>query len=144
MATKRELAEGWLNNQLEAWKADLKRLRIGSSQELFNSFYGKVIAAAGDDGIQLSIAFAWYGGMVDAGLGRGTKSGNQADNVIARKFLGKSAGKIRRAKPWLSKGRNGLSYQTQRLASLIGRASADETVDKIYGSIALHHTITFR
>jgi hypothetical protein len=135
--TQKEIAEEWLSYALQGWEAEVKRLKAVNSSTLLSSFKGKVIASA-QNALQVSVAYAWYGQMVDAGLGRGYKYGEQAATASERKLLG---GKGRRAKPFWSQGKAGVGYQTHRLKVLLAANIGDETVNKILDDIALNHTI---
>lgn len=142
---QRQIAEDWLKFSIENWRAELKRLKINHSSELFNSFNGSVIADSNGDVTKVAIAYAWYGQMVDMGVGRGTGNGDRADNALLRKILtSRSAGSIRKAKRWYSKGKNGIGYQTHKLAELLGKRAATETVEQIYNSISVNHIINLK
>ncbi|WP_299755317.1 hypothetical protein [uncultured Pontibacter sp.] len=135
--TQKEIAQEWLHYALQGWETEVKRLKAVNSGSLLSSFKGTVIAGA-ENALQVTVAYAWYGQMVDAGLGRGYKYGEQADTASERKLLG---GKGRRPKPFWSKGKAGIGNQTYRLKDLLAANIGDETVNKILDDIALNHTI---
>ena len=138
--TQQEIAEDWLKYAIKGWKAEIKRLRAVDSSTLLNSFKGSVIGRA-QNSLQVQIAYAWYGQMVDAGLGRGVAYGDRKENTTERKLLG---GKGRRAKPFWSKGKNGIGYQTYRLGVLLGHSVSTEYIEKLADSIDLNHVINYR
>lgn len=131
MASNKELAEEWLKFAIQNWQAGLKKLRIRNTGDLFNSFKGSVLEQAGGDRLRVEIAYAWYGQMVDMGVGRGTRSGEQKDQATERRLLGKGYGKQRKPKRWYSKGRDGIGYQTHRLSELLGIRMAYSAVDAL-------------
>ncbi|WP_460504364.1 hypothetical protein, partial [Hymenobacter agri] len=72
---ERDLAEAWLRFSIEKFRANLKRLKIGSTQDLYNSLAGELVSAAGGDELKLRLSYAVYGMFVDMGVGRGMGAG---------------------------------------------------------------------
>lgn len=139
--SKEQIAKEWLELSIKGWREEINRLKIGSTQELFDSFHGNIVSKASNS-LEAHIAYAWYGQMVDMGVGRGTANGDQQSGAAARKLLGKGAGHDRKAKPWYTKGKKkNIGYQTHRFSELIGAAIADETVQRIADSVSLNHII---
>ncbi|QCR23067.1 hypothetical protein [Pontibacter sp. SGAir0037] len=138
-----QIAEEWLEWSISDWKKEQNRLRIGKTKTLLNSLRGNI---SGGEGIrvQVEVFYAWYGQMVDMGVGRGTRSGGQKDNSTMRRVLGKGAGHDRKAKRWYSKGKASMGFQTIRLATLLGEAKAKEAVRKIANSVDHKHVITIK
>ena len=139
--SKRQLAEEWLKYALENWKSNITKMRVHETGYLFNSFKSQVIEQAGGDKLKITIAYAWYGQMVDMGVGRGVRSGEQKDTATMRRILGKKAGADRKPKRWYSKGKPSMGFQTMRLATLLAANKANESVKKISGAIEHQHTI---
>ncbi|WP_187261333.1 hypothetical protein [Pontibacter beigongshangensis] len=141
--TKRQLAEEWLKYAVQNWQSNLKRMRIKSSGDLYNSFKTQIIEQAGGDKIKITIAYAWYGQMVDMGVGKGTKYGDVKDSTESRKLIGKMRGNARRPKKWWSNRRDAIGYQAFKLTLLMSGYKAQEATEKIKGSIDQNFTITY-
>lgn len=135
--SQKQIAEEWLKYAIKGWEEEVQRLKAVDSRTLLQSFKGNVVANA-QNGLQVHVAYAWYGQMIDAGLGRGYKYGEQREAAAERKLLG---GKGRRAKPFWSKGRAGVGYQTHRLKELLAANIGAEVVNRIVDDISLNHTI---
>lgn len=122
---ERDVAEAWLKYTIEHFRANIKRLKIGSSQELYESFVGTLVSASGGDELKLRIAYAMQGVFVDLGVGRGmgagvTKAGGQTREGRDYNELRNSRGQLhrhqRRAKRWYSKQ---MAFDSKRLAELV-------------------------
>jgi hypothetical protein len=138
--TDKQIAEEWLKYSISDWQKAQRRLRIHQTGTLFNSLGGKV-SAGSTFRVIVDVYYAWYGQMVDMGVGNGVKSGEQKDTATMRRILGKKAGADRKPKRWYSKGKNSMGFQTLRLATLLGANKAHESVHKISGAIEHKHTI---
>ena len=117
---ERELAEAWLKFSLEKFRANIKRLRIGSTQDLYNSLSGELVSAAGGDELRLRIAYAIQGMYTDMGVGRGMGAGITKDAGADYARLRNDRGQLhrhqRRAKRWYSKQ---MGRETHRLSELV-------------------------
>lgn len=133
--SQRELAEEWMGFVFQNWQRQLKKLRIKSTGDLDKSFQGEVIAAANGDLLKVQLAYAWYGQMVDMGVGRGSKLGDQKENATSRRLIGRVKGNQRKPKQWYSKGRDSIGHQVNQLGNLLGEQAAIQGVEKIAGSI---------
>ena len=106
-ADQRHLALEWIRISIERFRANIKKLRIGSSQELYNSFLGELLSAAGADELRIRLAYAVQGMYVDMGVGRGMGAGvtkaQDADYNRLRNARGKLLRHERKAKRWYSK-----------------------------------------
>lgn len=126
---ERALAEAWLKFSLEKFRGNLRKLKIGSTQDLFNSLSGELVSAAGGDQLKLRIAYAIQGLYVDMGVGRGMGAGvtKEAGGDYAR--LRNERGQLhrheRKAKRWYSKQ---MGRETHRLSEL---------VSDLYGTVML-------
>ncbi|KAA3439566.1 hypothetical protein [Rufibacter hautae] len=129
--TQRELAKEWLGFVLQGWGKQLKKLKIHSSGELERSFEGAVIAAANGDLLKVKIAYAWYGAMVDMGVGRGTKLGEQKSNATSRRLIGRVLGNQRKPKRWYSEGRDSIGHQVNQLSYLIGVNASLQAAERL-------------
>ena len=58
---ERDVALAWLKFTIEHFQANIKRLKIGATQELRDSFSGTLVSAAGGDELKLRIAYAIQG-----------------------------------------------------------------------------------
>jgi hypothetical protein len=117
---ERDLAEAWLKFSLEKFRGNIRKLRIGSTQDLFNSLSGELVSAAGGDELRLRIAYAIQGMYVDMGVGRGMGAGVTkaagADFARLRNERGQLHRHERRAKRWYSKQ---MGRETHRLSELV-------------------------
>lgn len=141
--SKRQLAEEWLKYALENWRNNIVKMKARDTSTLYNSFKEQVIEQAGGDRIKITIAYAWYGQMVDMGVGRGTRSGDVRDNADSRRLIGSTRGNRRKAKPWKSKKRDSVGYQAFRLSVLLAELDARMGIEKIKGSIDHNIVINF-
>lgn len=117
-ADQRQLAEQWLAISIERFRANMKKLKIGSTGELYNSFVGSLVSAAGGDELKLRLAYAIQGMYSDMGVGRGMGKGvtkESADYRRLRNDKGKLRRHERRAKKWYSRQ---MSRETKALAEL--------------------------
>ena len=122
---ERDIALAWLKFTIEHFQANIKRLRIGVTNELRESFAGTLVAAAGGDELKLRIAYAIQGMYVDMGVGRGmgagvTKAGGQTregrDYYELRNNRGQLSRHERRAKRWYGKQ---MAFDRRRLAEIV-------------------------
>ncbi|HEX8506335.1 MAG TPA: hypothetical protein VF630_13285 [Hymenobacter sp.] len=117
---ERDVAEAWLKFSLEKFRANLKRLRIGSTQDLYHSLSGELVSAAGGDELKLRIAYAIQGLYVDMGAGRGMGAGVTkaagADYARLRNDRGLLHRHERKAKRWYSRQ---IGRETHRLSELL-------------------------
>lgn len=141
--TKRELAEEWLQFAVQNWQNNIVTLRARDTSYLYNSFKTQVIDQAGGDRIKITIAYAWYGQMVDMGVGRGTRYGDVRDSAESRRLIGRGRGNRRRPKKWFSKSRDAIGYQTFKLSLLMANWKANEGIEKIKGSIDHNFVINY-
>jgi len=105
-ANQRQLGQEWLRISIERFRANLTKLKIGSSQELYQSFVGSLVSAAGSDELKLRLAYAIQGMYVDMGVGRGMGKGvtkEDADYRQLRNSRGKLLRHQRKAKRWYSR-----------------------------------------
>ncbi|MBJ6109425.1 hypothetical protein JAO73_10400 [Hymenobacter sp. BT523] len=126
---ERDLAEAWLTFSIEKFRANLKKLRIGSTQELYNSLAGELVSAAGGDELRLRLSYAVYGMFVDMGVGRGMGAGvtkaQGEDFARLRNARGQLHRHERKAKRWYSRQ---MGRETHRLSEL---------VSELWGSVML-------
>ena len=122
---ERDVALAWLKYTIEHFQANIKRLKIGASNELRDSFAGTLVSAAGGEELKLRIAYAIQGMYTDMGVGRGmgagvTKAGGQTkegrDYNELRNIRGQLRRHERRAKRWYSKQ---IAFDSRRLAELV-------------------------
>lgn len=97
-----ETLEAWAGITLKRWWAKMGSMRIGSTGELRRSLRYHVTTSANQDHFKIEFFYAWYGKMVDMGVGKGTKVGGVTENKISRKLEGRRSGNRRRAKAWKS------------------------------------------
>ena len=87
-------AEAWADIVIKNWLRKIDQLRINYSYQLSDSFIHHVLANAGGDLQRIELAFAFYGRMVDMGVGKGV--------AIALVKERSYEGIRRRPKPWYS------------------------------------------
>lgn len=95
-------ADYWARYTVIEFLKSQRRLRIGSSGDLYRSFVHHVESSAGGDLNKIQLSFLYWGTFVDMGVGKGTKLNDVADNSSARRLQGRGHGR-RRAKKWYSK-----------------------------------------
>ncbi len=125
------------------WQTNIKKLRIKDTNYLYDSFKTQVISQAGDDKMKITIAYAWYGQMVDMGVGKGTRVGEVKESTESRRLIGKVRGNARRPKKWWSKSRDAIGYQTFKLSLLMAGLKANEATAKIKDSLDHQFVIRF-
>lgn len=117
---EREIGEAWLKYSIEHFRSNLKRLRIGVTDELDQSFTGDLVSAAGGDELKLRLTYAIQGVYVDMGVGRGMGLGVTKDQGADYRRLRNDRGQLhrhqRKAKRWYSKQ---MAFEGKRLAELV-------------------------
>lgn len=106
-ASQRQLAQEWIRISIERFKANIQKLKIGSTGTLLNSFHGELLSAAGSDELKIRLTYALQGMFVDMGVGRGMGQGVTKSQGADYNRLRNSRGKLlrheRKAKRWYSK-----------------------------------------
>ena len=125
-ADQRHLALEWIRISIERFRANLTKLKIGSTGELLHSFHGELLGAAGGDQLKIRLAYAVQGLFVDMGVGRGMGQGvsksQGADYNRLRNDKGKLHRHERQAKRWYSKQMRREQHALAELYSdLVGR-----------------------
>lgn len=114
-ADQRQLGLEWLRISIERFRANIKKQGIGG-QDLYNSFVGSLVGAAGGDELRLRLAYAIQGMYVDMGVGRGKRLGDEGrTRNELRNSRGRPARPERRAKRWYAKQ---MSRETKALGEL--------------------------
>jgi hypothetical protein len=117
---ERDIAEAWLKYSIEHFRANIKRLKIGVTQELDQSFTGSLVSAAGGDELKLRLTYAIQGLYTDLGVGRGMGAGVTKDQGRDYRELRNDRGQLhrhqRRQKRWYSKQ---MAFEGKRLAELV-------------------------
>jgi hypothetical protein len=117
---ERDIAEAWLTYSIEHFRANIKRLKIGVTQELDQSFTGSLVSAAGGDELKLRLTYAIQGLYTDLGVGRGMGAGVTKDQGRDYRELRNDRGQLhrhqRRQKRWYSKQ---MAFEGKRLAELV-------------------------
>jgi len=133
--SKREIAEDWLKYAVQNWQTNIAKMRIRDTSYLYNSFKTQVIDQAGGDSIKITIAYAWYGQMVDLGVGRGTRAGDVKENAESRRLIGRVRGNARRPRKWWSRSRDAIGYQAFKLSLLMAGWKANEATETLSNSL---------
>jgi hypothetical protein len=117
---ERDVAEAWLKYSIEHFRANIKRLKIGVTDELDQSFSGDLVSAAGGDELKLRLTYAIQGVYTDMGVGRGMGQGITKDQGADYRRLRNDRGQLhrhqRKAKRWYSKQ---MAFEGKRLAELV-------------------------
>jgi len=117
---ERDIAEAWLKYSIEHFRANIKRLKIGVTQELDQSFAGDLVSMAGGDELKLRLTYAIQGMYTDMGVGRGMGAGITKDQGRDYNELRNERGQLhrhqRRQKRWYSKQ---MAFEGKRLAELV-------------------------
>jgi hypothetical protein len=117
---ERDIGEAWLKYSIEHFRVNIKRLKIGVTDELDQSFAGSLVSAAGGDELKLRLTYAIQGVYVDMGVGRGMGAGITKDQGADYRRLRNDRGQLhrhqRKAKRWYSKQ---MAFEGKRLAELV-------------------------
>lgn len=117
---ERDIGEAWLKYSIEHFRSNIKRLRIGVTNELDQSFTGDLVSAAGGNELKLRLTYAIQGVYVDMGVGRGMGLGVTKDQGADYRRLRNDRGQLhrhqRKAKRWYSKQ---MAFEGKRLAELV-------------------------
>jgi hypothetical protein len=117
---ERDLAEAWLKFSIEKFQANIRKLKIGSTQDLYHSLQGELVSAAGGNELKLRLSYAVHGMFVDMGVGRGMGAGitkaQGEDFVRLRNARGQLNRHERQAKRWYSRQ---IGRETHRLSELV-------------------------
>lgn len=115
----RSLVDDWARYTIEQWQKELRKKKIGVTDELYNSFTHQVQASSKElTGILLK--FKFYGRLRDMGVGKGVKAyevKNNVANLIASKRYGANVQSVSR-KPgrWYNKIK---THETHRLREIL-------------------------
>jgi hypothetical protein len=102
---QRALGEKWLDISIERYRANIRRLKIGRSEELYGSFQGSILGNT-ENALKLKLLYAMQGMYVDQGVGRGMGAGVKQDSAEFRRFRngrGQLNRAQRKAKRWYAK-----------------------------------------
>ncbi|SHL25830.1 hypothetical protein [Hymenobacter psychrotolerans] len=123
-AERQRVALAWLDITIQNFRANIKKLKIGSTGELYESFRGALVGAAGGDELKLRLVYALQGMYVDMGVGRGMGAGVTKDQGADYRRLRNGKGKLhrhqRKAKRWQSRQ---LAREQHRLGELMSDIS---------------------
>lgn len=117
----KETAEAWLSVAIKEIKAKIKKLRIGKTQELYNSIEGNVKPHG--PGYRAELYYRYYGIFPDMGVGRGVPQ----DEVRLQKQLGGT----RKPKRWTKE----IAHQSHRFGEVLGKRMADQTIENVSKSL---------
>ena len=100
-------AEAWADFTIQAWRKELRRLKIGMGKRgtnKLNSSLERKVSGLSNGEITNILFLHWYWGtFVDMGVGNGVSLGDVAEMSLNRRLLGKQTGNRRKPKKW--KGR---------------------------------------
>ncbi|WP_310391574.1 hypothetical protein [Hymenobacter sp.] len=130
LAQQRELGEKWLDISIERYRANLKKQRIGQTQELYNSFQGRVSSNTETE-LKMRLVYAMQGLYVDAGLGR-VKGAASAEERRFRNKRGRFQRQGRKAKRWYAKQ---AANEVHRLGVLVSELTGQLMVASAQASL---------
>ncbi|GAB3232998.1 hypothetical protein GCM10027346_20630 [Hymenobacter seoulensis] len=131
LAERNQAALEWLKFTIEKFRANIKKLRIGSTGELYQSFLGTLVGGAGGDELKLRLVYAIQGMYVDMGVGRGMGAGaskGSSDYNRFRNEKGKLHRHVRKAKRWQSKQ---LAREQHRLGELMSDITGNTLIASV-------------
>jgi hypothetical protein len=138
----RGTVDAWARYAIAAFQSQLKKKRVGQSQQLFNSF-ARELKLSGGDVTAVMIRFNFYGRFRDMGVGRGVSSHevkSNKQNLIAAKKYGADVDYTRRQpKRWYAKEK---VHQTLRLKEILIKEMGIELVNGLENSLAANLKIT--
>lgn len=110
--------EAWAKMMITIWEEKVMMLNIRDTGELLRSFQYQVITNAGGDVGKIIHTYLYYGRMVDMGVRRGVKQGDQNT----------------RRKPWYNKAYyHSIKVLTEKTAAIYGEEF----------KIIMHETLSF-
>jgi len=128
-----EIADAWAKITVQRWQKNIRKLKIGNSKTLYNSFANDVIGAANGDLIKIDFTFQYYGKFVDMGVGKGTKLSDGKQSRTSRRVGVNMLGGRRGPKKWYSRT---LFAETMKLTEIMteqygnrGRFTVIENID---------------
>jgi hypothetical protein len=134
----RGLVDGWARYTIQRWQQELRKKKIGITDELYNSFTHQVQAESTElTGVLLK--FKFYGRLRDMGVGKGVKAyevKNNVANMMASKRYGANVHSISR-KPgkWFNKIKTHESHRLREiLAEKAGIAISTSMADMLNNS----------
>jgi len=97
-----ETYKAWADIVLERWMKKMILLKIGRTDQLYNSLVYELFTEAGGNVAKIAFAFHYYGKFVDMGVGNGVSVGEVSLLSSERRFRGSERGNRRRPKKWYS------------------------------------------
>lgn len=111
-------ASGWAKVTIEVWQKELKKRKIGITDELYNSFKSEVQKSQSEL-IAILLKFKLYGVFRDMGVGRGLKAyerlTNKANATAVKQYGSDLRYNKRTPKRWLNKKKMGQIYRLREL-----------------------------
>lgn len=111
-------ADGWAKVTIEVWQKELRKRKIGVTDELYNSFKSQVQRNQ-QELLTILLKFKFYGLFRDMGVGRGLKAyerGTNKANATAVRQYGSDLRYTKRSpKKWLNKKKMGQVYRLREL-----------------------------
>ncbi|WP_022821921.1 hypothetical protein [Hymenobacter norwichensis] len=138
-AERHRMALEWLRFSIEKFRANIKKMKIGSTGQLYESFLGTLVGGAAGDELKLRLVYAVQGMYVDMGVGRGMGAGQtkgSRDYNRLRNEKGKLRRHERKAKRWQSKQ---LAREQHRLGELMSDISGRTLIASV--SMGLPKTV---
>jgi len=109
-----EIVREWANIVVDRWRKRLRKLRIGVSDDLYDSFQLAIHQLSLGEVDRVDFSFLQYGRFRDMGVGKGTPLGMVKENAIALNRTRAAVG--RRPGKWYTKT---LRAETRTLSDLL-------------------------
>ncbi len=124
--TQQQLGDEFLKILVLRLQRKMMKLKVGSSNELYNSFDTNSILGSSGDLRRLDISFLERGRFVDMGVGKGVSIADVKEN--ARPVNRMRSQHPRRPKKWYSKT---IAAETKKLAELLSEYFGVEGINRI-------------
>jgi hypothetical protein len=117
----RGYVDGWAKITIDLWQKELRKKKIGITDDLYNSFQ-KQVQRKGSEIAEIILKFKMYGRFRDMGVGNGLKAyergSNKQDRTASKRYGANVGFSDRSEKRWLNKIK---TAQTYRLSEILGQ-----------------------
>ncbi|GEM_PF-1875659 len=141
----RGFVDGWARLTIEAWRKELRKKKIGVTDELYRSFTHQ-LKRDREDLLGVMLKFKFYGRLRDMGVGRGVAAHERftnKQNLTANKQYGTSLMAVKRSPGrWFNKRK---THQIHRLREMLSVRTSTAVSTHIQGIMASQseYNITF-
>jgi hypothetical protein len=130
----RGMVDAWSRYTIEAWRKELRKKKIGVTDELYRSFSHQ-LQRDGEALMGVMLKFKFYGRLRDMGVGKGLKAyerGSNKMNLNANKRYGTDLSAVSR-KParWFNKRKANQVHRLREILSARTTTAVSNSVSKI-------------